>query len=73
MAEDYRDEVRSQLLAALMEKVGQDRFPSTTMLDMIEELLTPDDVGDYAELLLEHIRSDQFPSIPMMDRLSKFA
>jgi len=39
------------------------------MLDMIEELLTPDDVPAYVEELLGRVRSDQFPSIPMLNRV----
>lgn len=65
--EDY--DVRSELLEMLMEKVAADHYPSSTMLDMIESLLTPDDVPDYAEALLERVREDQFPSIDLLKRL----
>jgi hypothetical protein len=70
---DPTEIVRSRLLAALMDKVSQDTYPSTTMLDTIEELLTPDDVDDYTDLLLSKIEDDQFPSIPMISRLRDLA
>ena len=64
---------REALLQSLLRKVAQDPYPSTTMLDTIEELLTPDDVGDYAKVLLKHIEDDRFPSVPMIDRLRDLA
>jgi len=66
-------DVRAEMLEALLQKVGRDRFPSSTMLDWIEELLTPEDVPIYVELLLERVRSENFPSIPMMARIKRLA
>ena len=59
------------MVDALMEKVETDPYPSTTMLDWIEEMLTPDELPRYAESLLSRIRSDKFPSIPMIARLKR--
>ena len=36
-----KDVARGELVTTLLEKVRNDPFPSTTMLDLIEELLTP--------------------------------
>ena len=67
MAErDY--DARGELLQVLLEKVNRDRNPSITMMNLIEELLTPDDVPAYAEVLLNKIRGERFPSISMMLR-----
>jgi hypothetical protein len=41
------------------------------MLDMIEELLTPEELPAYIVVLQERIRSEQFPSIPMLHRLKQ--
>lgn len=60
---------RKQLLRSLLTKVADDPYPSTTMMDTIEELLTPEDVPAYARVLLQHIDNDPFPSTPMIDRL----
>lgn len=60
---------RQQLLRSLMSKVAEDPYPSSTMMDTIEELLTPEDVPDYAKVLLAHIDNDQFPSTSLIDRL----
>lgn len=69
MARGGQYDVRTELLEALLEKVQGDQYPSSTMLDMIEQMLTPDEVPVYAEVLLTRIRSDRFPSIPMLARL----
>ena len=73
MPKDDSYDVRAEMLEALLQKVGGDRFPSSTMLDWIEELLTPDDVPIYVELLLERVRAENFPSIPMMARIKRLA
>jgi len=61
---------RAVLLDALLEKVRNDQYPSNTMLDLIEELLTPAEQPSYVVFLQEFIRKDQYPSIPMIKRLA---
>jgi hypothetical protein len=70
-AEDF--DVRAELVSVLIQKIENDQYPSTTMLDMLEELLAPEDVPAYVQLLTRRIRSERFPSIPMLHRLQKFA
>ena len=69
MARDEQYDVRKEILRVLMQKVANDQYPSTTMLDMIEEMLTPDEVPAYAELLMERIRGR---AIPWRDRRKAF-
>jgi hypothetical protein len=64
-----QDETRQELLGLLLDKVAADPYPSTTMLDLIEEFLGPDDVADYAGVLMDKIRNDQFPSLGLMNRV----
>ena len=52
-----------------MEKVIEDRYPSTTMMDTIEELLTPEEVPTYIVALQDKLRDETYPSIPMINRL----
>lgn len=66
---EHQFDPRRQLLRSLMSKVAEDTYPSTTMMDLIEELLTPEDVPDYAKVLMGHIDNDQFPSISLLDRV----
>jgi hypothetical protein len=71
MADRQGYDLRAEMFETLMEKVETDRFPSTTMLDWIEEILTPEELPIYAEALLRRIREDTYPSVPMINRLMK--
>ena len=66
-------DVRTELLNNLLEKVDNDPFPSITMLDQIEELLTPGDVPRYAQVLLRKVEGEQFPSVSMVQRIAALA
>ena len=66
-AEHY--DVRRELLGLLLTKVAEDRYPSATMMDLIEQLMGPDERVIYVQVLLDKIRQDRMPSIPMMRRV----
>ena len=70
---DDRYDPRRELIQLLLDKVAKDPYPSVTMMDMIEEMLAPDEVGAYAEILLDKIRADQFPSVSMLSRVQGLA
>ena len=69
----HEHDARSILLRSLLRKVADDPFPSTTMLDLIEGLLRPDEVSLYVAVLVKKIDSEVFPSIPMLRRLAALA
>ena len=69
MAQGTENDVRSQLLQLLLGKVDEDTYPSSTMLDMIEDLLTPAEVQIYARVLMSKVANDNYPSISMLHRL----
>jgi hypothetical protein len=64
-----QDDARRELLDLLLTKVANDRYPSATMMDLIERLMGPDERSIYVEVLMDKIRHDRFPSIPMMRRV----
>jgi hypothetical protein len=66
---DHTD-ARAELVATLLEKVSDDQYPSSTMLDLIEELLTPEEQPAYVVFLQDRIRSERYPSIPLLKRLT---
>lgn len=69
MENRQQDAVRRELLEVLMAHVREDKYPSVTMLNMIEQLLTVEEVPAYSEMLMSHIRNDRFPSVPLMKRV----
>ena len=69
MARDEYDFARVQLLRVLLDKIAEENYPSATMLDTIEELMIPQELPVYAQLLVDHIESSRFPSIDMIQRV----
>ena len=68
-----RDEAQTALVRMLIEKVRQDKYPSFTQMELIEESIPPELIEDYFEVLAEKVMGDEFPSIPMMRRLQRVA
>lgn len=70
MAEEQQFDARHELINTLLEKVEQDPYPSTTMMDLIEqELVSPEEKQAYATILLTKIQQDNFPSSDLMVRV----
>jgi hypothetical protein len=69
MAVQSDDDLRSEILQELWRRVEADTYPSATSMDRIERLLLPDEVPDYAELLMQKIRPDHYPSIDLINRV----
>ena len=72
MARDRDNDLHDQILEVLMDKVREDPFPSTTMLDMVEGMLRPDDVETYTSALIDKVKGDTFPSMDHLRRLQAF-
>jgi hypothetical protein len=74
MADDDVAEVRSQLhdavYATLIENIRRDRYPSATMMNMVEAGLPERQLRAYAAALLDKVAGDRFPSIDMVKRLT---
>lgn len=68
-----QDDVRRKLLALLLDKIEQDTYPSTNMLDIVELLLlTPEDVNAYVDVLIAKLEDDNFPSNALIRRAIAF-
>jgi hypothetical protein len=48
-------------------------YPSTTQMDMFEELAPPRQLGAYVAHLIERIESENYPSTSMMQRVQAIA
>jgi len=66
-AEQY--DARRELLDMLLTKVQNDRFPSVTHMDLIEQLMGPEERSIYIQVLLDKIVHDRYPSIPLIRRV----
>lgn len=70
MAGNQQYDVRREVLKVLLSKIADDPYPSGTMMDMVEQMLAPDEVPAYAEVLMDKIRRDRFPSLNMLERVA---
>jgi hypothetical protein len=64
-------ESRIALAGILLEKVREERYPSSTQMTIIEEVLPPQLLSRYVEVLLEKVAQDDRPSIPMLHRIQR--
>ena len=53
----------------LLEQIASDRNPSVTMMNMVEELLAPDDVPAYVGVRMDKVKTDRYPSYSMLRRI----
>lgn len=66
-----RDEAKGWFVQTLLDKVREDRFPSSTQLEMIEQVIPREMVPDYLEVLIDKVADDNMPSIPMLRRIAR--
>jgi hypothetical protein len=65
--------LHEELVQYLLDRVREDRYPSTTMLDMLEATAQGPQREEFVDILLEKVTADRFPSIPMLERLRRVA
>jgi hypothetical protein len=63
-------DVRGEVVDLLLEQIASDRNPSVTMMNMVEELLAPDDVPAYVGILLDKVKTGgRYPSYSLLRRI----
>ena len=67
-------ELRRKIFKTLLEEVEDIDYPSTTMLNRVEQAMrTPDDLSDYAEILVKKVKDTRHPSPAILNRLDTIA
>jgi hypothetical protein len=66
-----RVESRAVLAGILLKRVREDRYPSATDMDLIEQILPPQLMPRYVEVLLDKLAQDHRPSISMIHRIDR--
>jgi hypothetical protein len=64
-----REDAQAVFARMLMQKIREDKHPSTTHMALLEQFISRDLLEDYIAILLEKIGRDPAPSIPMMHRV----
>ena len=68
-----RDEAQGWFVQLLLDKVREDHYPSTTHLNLIEEVIPQAMIPDYLEVLMDKAAEDTIPSVPMLQRIQRVA
>jgi hypothetical protein len=57
----------------LLDKVREDRYPSTQMLDMLEQGMLGHEREELIDVLLDKVEADRYPSLQMLRRIARIA
>ena len=57
----------------LLDRIRNDRHPSTTQMDLLESVAPPQQLADYVIHLLERIENEPHPSTSMLQRVQRLA
>jgi hypothetical protein len=63
---------QDRYMEILLEKVREDRYPSSDLMDRIEAVIrSREQAIEYLEVLYEKIGTDKYPSKQMLDRIHR--
>jgi hypothetical protein len=68
-----REQAQTALSRVLLEKLRQDKHPSSTEMDILEQSLPASLEREYLNVLLEKVLVEPRPSISMLRRIQRFS
>jgi hypothetical protein len=66
-----KQQAQVALARLLMNKIRTDNYPSSTQMDLLEQMIPRALASEYFEVLFEKVAVDQWPSVSLMARLSR--
>jgi hypothetical protein len=66
-----RIESAAVLSGVLLKKIRDDRYPSSTEMDLLEQVIPPQLMWRYVEVLMDKIAQDNRPSSSMIRRTTR--
>jgi hypothetical protein len=64
-------EAQVALARLLMSKIRSDKYPSSTQMDILEQMIPRALASEYFDVLLEKVALDQWPSNSLLARMSR--
>jgi hypothetical protein len=64
-------EAQVALARLLMDKIRSDKYPSSTQMDILEQMIPSALALEYFDVLLEKVAMDQWPSSSLLARMSR--
>lgn len=68
---EARSNAQQAIFGLLTDKVRQDKYPSPTMMNLLESHMTEEQLPAYLDMLMEKIDSDKYPSMDMIRRIMR--
>ena len=68
-----RLQTQTALSRVLLDKIRNDKHPSFTQMNMLEQTLPQSLHREYLSILLEKVMGEQWPSISMLRRIQRFS
>ena len=65
--------IQERYAEVLLDRIRNDRHPSTTHMDLLESVAPPRQLAEYVIHLLERIENEPHPSTSMMQRVQRLA
>jgi hypothetical protein len=59
-------------MRVLLERIAEDEYPSSELMDRVEILLDKDHVDTYLEILFSKVESCHYPSKALLDRIARW-
>ena len=66
-----RQHAQVALAKLLLTQIRATKYPSSTQMDLLEQMIPRALAPEYFEVLLEKVMMDQWPSNPMLARISR--
>jgi hypothetical protein len=66
-----REEAEVAFANFLIERIRQDKYPSVTQMNLLEQAIPRPLILRYVNVLLEKVAEDNWPSNPMLKRLNR--
>jgi hypothetical protein len=66
-----REEAQTAIAGFLIDRVRQDKYPSITYMNLLEQMIPRPLVREYLNVLLTKVLSERQPSISMLQRISR--
>jgi hypothetical protein len=61
---------RRAFIDIMLEHVREDRFPSSTLMDLLESVLRPEELHEYLDLLVDKLEQVRYPSPSLSQRVA---
>jgi hypothetical protein len=66
-------DLHRRVYGGLIDRVRRDKYPSATLMDLIERGAWDDELAEYLAALAEKVEADRFPSLDLVKRMARIA